>query len=182
MSFFPSLFHLFRLFRGTVRENIIGQLPFKADKYAQVIDAACLAPDFAAWAKNDETMVTEGGNSVSGGQRQRICLARTLYTQNESEIFLFDDPFASVDVKVGNHIMQKAIIDLLKGKTRIIVFSAQTHLTQFCDRILVLEDRNGSGTISVDGDFDTIRRVAPDYIRDFIEMEQAETPVTETVN
>ena len=53
--------------------------------------------------------VGEDGKRISGGQAKRVCLIRSLLSK--SDIFIWDDPFSSVDL-----ILEKKIITQLKSK------------------------------------------------------------------
>ena len=55
-------------------------------------------------------------------------LARALYAESESDIFLLDDPLSAVDTSVGAHIFEHAIQGMLEKKTVILV----THGMQVC--------------------------------------------------
>jgi ATP-binding cassette, subfamily C (CFTR/MRP), member 4 len=102
------------LFRGTVRENIVFMDEFNAERYESVTRACALDMDFKGMPNGDQTMVSEQGFSLSGGQKARINLARAVY--RKADIYLLDDPLSAVDVKVGRHIFQKCIKELLKVK------------------------------------------------------------------
>lgn len=60
----------------------------------------------------------------------------------DKDIYLLDDPLAAVDTDVANHLMQKCIVELLRGKTRILC----THRVEFVDKadVVILMD---NGTI-----------------------------------
>lgn len=53
---------------------------------------------------------------MSGGQKQRLSMARAVY--KNADIYLLDDPLASVDTHVGKHLFKKVIgsAGLLKDK------------------------------------------------------------------
>ena len=48
-------------------------------------------------------------------------IARALYSENESDIYLLDDPLSAVDTSVGAHIFEHAIKRVLEDKTVILV-------------------------------------------------------------
>jgi hypothetical protein len=62
-----------------------------------------------------------------------VAFARTLYHRDRCGLFLFDDPFASVDVHVGKMMFDRGIAKHLKGRTRIVVVSSQTELLKSAD-------------------------------------------------
>lgn len=76
--------------------------------------------------KGVETEIGEKGTNLSGGQKARISLARALYSNKD--IYLLDDILSAVDVHVGKFIMQKTILEYLKGKTILMPTHAVKYL------------------------------------------------------
>ena len=74
----------------------------------------------------DLTEIGERGVTLSGGQKQRISLARALYS--DRDIYLLDDPLASVDPDVAESLFNRVILNDLVGKTVILV----THQVKVC--------------------------------------------------
>ncbi|CEL92545.1 unnamed protein product [Vitrella brassicaformis CCMP3155] len=101
---------------GTIRENIIFRRPFHPEAYEKIIDAVCLREDLAEFVAGDLTEIEGGGHSLSGGQRARISLARAVYaaslanedqgTEISQQLFLIDDPFASLDATTTRKVWQ----------------------------------------------------------------------------
>lgn len=56
----------------SVKENIVGTVPFDQEWYERVIDACALAQDITGFAEGDETGVGSGGSALSGGQKSRV--------------------------------------------------------------------------------------------------------------
>ena len=83
----------------------------------------------------DRTEIGERGITLSGGQKARINLARAVYA--DKEIILLDDVLSAVDARVGKHIMNNCILDLLKDKTRILA-THQLSLIGSADRVIFL--------------------------------------------
>ncbi|XP_058497007.1 ATP-binding cassette sub-family C member 10 isoform X2 [Solea solea] len=125
---------------ASVRDNILFGKEYDPTFYQAVIEACALADDLNVLPKGDKTEVGENGVTLSGGQKARVALARAVYM--DKDIYLLDDPLAAVDTDVAEHLMQKCIMELLRGKTRILC----THRIEFVDKadMVVLMD---NGTI-----------------------------------
>ena len=87
------------IYNGTVRDNILFGSGYDEKRFADVVDACCLANDLQLLANGDQTEIGERGVNLSGGQKQRVNLARALYS--DKEVYLLDDPLSAVDPKVG---------------------------------------------------------------------------------
>jgi ABC-type cobalamin/Fe3+-siderophores transport system ATPase subunit len=76
---------------------------------------------------------------LSGGEQQRVAIARCL--AQEPEIFLLDEPTASLDWKAKTDIMElvKRIHDL-RGLTTLFVTHDLTALPIACDRVVLMKD------------------------------------------
>ncbi|CCF57647.1 hypothetical protein KAFR_0C06510 [Kazachstania africana CBS 2517] len=127
---------------ATVKDNILFGSPFIKEKYENVLRVCSLDADLKVLPAGDKTEIGERGINLSGGQKARINLARAVY--KTKDIFLFDDVLSAVDSRVGKHIMDECLLDLLEGKTRILA-THQLSLIEKADRVIVL------GT---DGSFD----------------------------
>lgn len=57
---------------GSVRQNIIGLLPYDAQRYALVVECCLLGADLEQLPGKDLYIVNNGGLNLSGGQRHRI--------------------------------------------------------------------------------------------------------------
>ena len=64
-----------------------------------MISVCALDKDFQILEEGDNTEVGEKGRKLSGGQRSRVALARAIY--EDADLYLLDDPFSAIDVKVG---------------------------------------------------------------------------------
>lgn len=94
----------------------------------------------AAWSALEQTGIADLAHrqigQLSGGQRQRVFLARTL-AQNP-DLFIMDEPFAGVDAR-----SQQAIVDVLhalrdQGKTVVMVHHDLATVTEYCDHVTLL--------------------------------------------
>ena len=123
------------VFSGTIKENILFCQPFEESKYERIIDVCALKEDFERLPDGDQTVVGERGEVLSGGQRARVSLARAVYA--EGDIYLLDDPLSAVDFKVGQHIFNKCIKDLLVDKIVLLASHQQQHMEN-ADEVIVL--------------------------------------------
>lgn len=57
---------------GTVRDNILGYLPYNSQWYETVLQYCCLEDDLKQMADGDRSEVGNQGSKLSGGQRHRI--------------------------------------------------------------------------------------------------------------
>jgi len=125
------------LFHRTIMENIRYAKPEATDE--EVIEAAKLANahDFIIdAAEGYGTFVGERGIKLSGGERQRVAIARAIL--KNSPILILDEATSSLDSK-SEKLIQEALINLMKGKTVIIV-AHRLSTIMHSDRILVIKD------------------------------------------
>ena len=129
-----------------MKNNILLGRPFNKSKFERAVAAACLEPDFASWPLQEETLVGNKGATLSGGQKARIAIARALYS--EADLFLLDDPLATLDKRVATSVVERGIVDMLQGKTVIMATQAVLFLPYF-DHIIVLD----KGQVVFEGNF-----------------------------
>lgn len=72
---------------------------------------------------------------LSGGMKMRLALARALYYNGD--IFLMDEPFSALDESMKNRMIPK-ILELLKGKTVLIVSHNLEEAKKYADNIINL--------------------------------------------
>jgi ATP-binding cassette subfamily C (CFTR/MRP) protein 4 len=133
---------------GTVKENILLGLPYKAEFYNEVINACGLNVDLAQLRYGEETIVGDRGVQLSGGQRARIALARAFY--RNTDIILLDDPLSAVDSRVGRLLFYSAILDLGLNKGKCVVLVTHQHQFIAESRCVLM---SGDGKISCVGTY-----------------------------
>ncbi|XDG02068.1 hypothetical protein ABKA04_001683 [Annulohypoxylon sp. FPYF3050] len=121
---------------SSVRNNILFGKEMDREWYKEVIRACALQPDLDMLPNGDATEIGERGITISGGQKQRLNIARAIYF--DADIVLMDDPLSAVDAHVGRHIMDNAIMGLLKDKCRILA-THQLWVLNRCDRIIWMD-------------------------------------------
>ncbi|KAI0503298.1 ABC transporter family protein [Xylaria bambusicola] len=140
----------------SVRNNILFGKDMNREWYKEVIKACALQPDLDMLPDGDATEIGERGITVSGGQKQRLNIARAIYF--DADIVLMDDPLSAVDAHVGRHIMDNAILGLLKDKCRILA-THQLWVLNRCDRIVWMD----GGKIRAVDTFDKLMENEPGF-------------------
>ncbi|KAL6993326.1 hypothetical protein U1Q18_011443 [Sarracenia purpurea var. burkii] len=79
---------------GKIGENILFGREMNRERYEKVLEACSLKKDLEILSFGDQTVIGERGINLSAGQKQRIQIARAVY--QDDDIYLFDDPFSSV--------------------------------------------------------------------------------------
>jgi ATP-binding cassette, subfamily B, multidrug efflux pump len=123
------------LFNGSVKENILfGRLDANDEDVIAAAQAVG-AHEFIINLKNGyDTSVEEGGATLSVGQRQLISFARALLAN--PRILILDEATSSVDTQT-EQIIQKALIQLLQGRTSFVIAHRLSTITN-ADRIVVI--------------------------------------------
>ena len=135
------------IFSGTIRENILFGEQYEEWKYNRVIEACALTEDIEKFPDCDQTIVGERGVVLSGGQRARVSLARAVYV--EADLYLLDDPFSALDLKVAQHIFGECIKGLLGQKTRLLTTHHERVIREADDIIVLCKGRIlGKGSLT----------------------------------
>ena len=132
------------LFSESIQKNIeFGNPNATKDEVKQAAILAEIDSEILKFKKGYETILGERGVTLSGGQVQRLSIARSFI--KDSEIYLFDDCFSSLDSDTEDRII-KNLNNNFKDKTLLIV-SHRVSCVKNADRIIVLEN----GCIIQDG-------------------------------
>lgn len=162
MEQISMVFQRVYLFQDTIYNNISMGKPdateeevYEAAKKARCYDFIMALPD------GFQTVIGEGGATLSGGEKQRISIARCIL--KDAPIVILDEATASVDTDNESYI-QKAINELVKGKTLLVIAHRLNTICQ-ADQILVIAD----GRISEQGAHDELIAKAGIY-QDFVNI------------
>jgi ABC-type Mn2+/Zn2+ transport system ATPase subunit len=139
-------------------ENIDPRMPMSVRDVAMIGRYGVLGlfrrPDRSDWKLVDETLEMVGMSHLarrpighlSGGEQQRAAIARCLV--QEPELFLLDEPTASLDWKAQTEIIElvKRIHDTRKLTTLFVTHDLDA-MPHACDRMVLMKD----GLIFADG-------------------------------
>jgi subfamily B ATP-binding cassette protein MsbA len=104
-----------------------------------------------------DTMIGERGSRLSGGQRQRLSIARAIL--KDSPILILDEATSSLDME-SEHLVQRALENLVKGRTTLVIAHRISTVTD-ADLIIVISD----GRIVESGRHDQLLAAKGEYSR-----------------
>ncbi|CAG9854961.1 unnamed protein product [Phyllotreta striolata] len=107
------------IFPGTLSENIIFEEEFDEDRYKKILEICALDFDLKRTPLNKLRNIGDKGANISKGQKARINLARALYKR--ADIYLLDDPLASLDTLVQRFVFINSVQRFLSNKTCLFV-------------------------------------------------------------
>ena len=124
------------LFSESIQKNIeFGNPGATKDEVKRAAMLSEIDSEILKFKKGYKTILGERGVTLSGGQVQRLSIARSFI--KDSEIYLFDDCFSSLDSDTEDRII-KNLNNNFKGKTLLIV-SHRVSCVKNADKIIVLE-------------------------------------------
>jgi ABC-type bacteriocin/lantibiotic exporter with double-glycine peptidase domain len=123
----------------TIFNNIafgVGKDSLKSQKVKKAIEKSQLQNFVKKLPYKENTIVGEKGVRLSGGQIQRIGIARALY--HEPSILVLDEASSALDYDTEINLM--AAINLLQGKTTMLIVTHRISTVQNCDKIIEIEN------------------------------------------
>lgn len=131
-----------RLFKGTIRENLLWGRADATDAQLQKALEIAQASEVVADKGGLDAEVQQGGKNFSGGQKQRLTIARAIV--RDPDILILDDSSSALDYAT-DAALKKALKTL---DTTVVIVSQRTSSVQGADLILVLDDGKvvGRGT------------------------------------
>lgn len=126
-----------RLFKGTLRENLIlGLVDPGDDKILEVAKLTGLLDSvITATAKGLEEEIFEGGLGLSGGQKQLLNLTRVVL--RKPNIWLLDEPTASVDRNL-EALLINMFKRTIKAEDTLLLVTHKMEMIALVDRLIVV--------------------------------------------
>ena len=124
------------LFEGTVRENLVYNLPDVTDEQLNRVCCACGLDKFVRSLPNGFDTVLSESTSISAGQKQLLTIARAML-QNAPMLILDEAP-SSVDTRT-ELLIQRAMDKLTENRTSFVIAHRLSTIKN-ADLILVMKD------------------------------------------
>ncbi|SJN24226.1 Type I secretion system ATPase, LssB family LapB [Psychrobacter sp. JB385] len=142
-----------RLFQGTLRENLlIGMAAPDDDILQDALMKTGLINLVSSHSSGLDLPISEGGRGLSGGQKQLVAFTRLLLTK--PNVFLLDEPTASMDNRQEQRCLQVLKQALNEGQT-FIVSTHKTALLELVDRLIIMDNQriimDGPKQVVLDG-------------------------------
>eukprot|EP01133_Synstelium_polycarpum_P005288 gene5288-6130_t len=136
------------IMNGSLRENILFGTPYDESRYQNILEICCLLQDIETLPAGDKSEIGEKGINLSGGQKMRLSLARAIYSN--ADLYLFDDPLASLDANVAIEVFHGAIKPLTTSGKTVVLATHQVFPLEHSDQIVTIAD----GVITRVGQYD----------------------------
>lgn len=124
------------LFEGTVRENLVYNLPDVTDEQLNRVCCACGLDKFVRSLPNGFDTVLSESTSISAGQKQLLTIARAML-QN-APMLILDEATSSVDTRT-ELLIQRAMDKLTENRTSFVIAHRLSTIKN-ADLILVMKD------------------------------------------
>ena len=124
------------LFEGTVRENLVYNLPGVTDAQLETVCRACGLDKFVHSLPEGFDTVLSESTSISAGQKQLLTIARAML-QN-APMLILDEATSSVDTRT-ELLIQRAMDQLTENRTSFVIAHRLSTIKN-ADLILVMKD------------------------------------------
>lgn len=143
MSTLTYISHSSRLFKGSVRENLLVAKRTATDAELWQVLEECELKEFLLGEQGLDTLILEEAKNLSGGQRQRLALARAIL--HDAPVLVLDEATSSIDIESEQVVLSRVFA--MRNTKTIIMISHRLANIKHADCIYVLDGGNlvGSG-------------------------------------
>ena len=124
------------LFQGTVRENLVFNLPNVTQEQLEQVVQACGLTHFIETLPKQYDTVLSDHSEISQGQKQLLTIARAMLQNNP--MLILDEATSSIDTRT-ELVAQKAMDTLTQGRTSFVIAHRLSTIRN-ADLILVIRD------------------------------------------
>ena len=147
----------------SIRETIVQDQVFNERRYQEVLEQSGVGNFLAQFPLGDQTSLVQAMDAesftLSGGQHQKLKLAQALY--KNGKILILDEPTAALD-PISESEVYSNYFKLSQDNISLFI-THRLASTQFCDRILYIEE----GKIIEDGTHDSLLKLKGKYFELF---------------
>lgn len=137
-----TVFQDFKIFAGTVTENILLDMGDAADnqKAEQALRYSGLSERIKSLPNGMDTLLTtefsKDGVNLSGGESQKLAIGRVFY--RNAGLIILDEPSSALD-PIAEYQLNHSMLEAAQNKT-VIFISHRLSTTRLADRIIMLEN------------------------------------------
>ena len=124
------------LFEGTVRENLVYNMPDVTDEQLETVCRACGLDKFVHSLPHGFDTVLSDSSSISAGQKQLLTIARAML--QDAPMLILDEATSSVDTRT-ELLIQRAMDRLTENRTSFVIAHRLSTIKN-ADLILVMKD------------------------------------------
>jgi len=147
------------LFNESVKDNIRYGKMDATDQEIEAAAKAAFAYDFIkGFPKGFDTVIGELGSRLSGGEKQRICIARALI--KDAPVLILDEATSALDAEAES-VVQKALQNLMKGRTTFVIAHRLSTIDDYASRIILLKN----GEIVEQGTHEQMMQMEGEYYK-----------------
>lgn len=164
-DYFGAVFQDYKLFAGTVSENVMMDIVKKSDVpiVLDSLNQSGFSEKLNSFPQKEETMLTrefdKKGTGLSGGEAQKVAIAR-VFAKN-CKIVVLDEPSSALD-PISEYNLYHSMLNAAKEKSVVFV-SHRLSTTRIADKIYMFE----KGEIIERGSHDELMELNGKYAQMF---------------